>query len=184
MVGRGEIADKAWKQIVPLLPENGRRGGQRSEHRKVVNGILWRMCTGAPWRDLSSLYGPWQTCYDRFVRCRRAGTWDRLLAHIQTKSGVVGEIEWEVSVDDTVVLVSLHAAGARTRPSLKDAIKELCHPLEVALGTSRGGFSTKVHLACEAKAGHFRWFSRPDNDTPASSLEVYSMASGYHVFRE
>ena len=48
MVGRGEITDKAWKQIVPLLPENGRRGGQWSEHRKVVNGILWRLRTGAP----------------------------------------------------------------------------------------------------------------------------------------
>ena len=38
-----------------------------------------------------------------FVRWRRDGTWDRLLAHVQTKSDAVGEVEWEVSVDDTVV---------------------------------------------------------------------------------
>ena len=121
MVGRGEITDKAWEQIASLLPENGRRGGQWSEHRKVVNGILWRLRTGAPWRDLPSRYGPWQTCYDRFLRRRRDGTWDRLLAHVQTKSDAVGEVEWEVSVDDTVVRAHLHAAGARTRPSHKDA---------------------------------------------------------------
>ena len=43
MVGRGEITDKAWEQIALLLPDNGRRGGQWSEHRKVVKGILWRL---------------------------------------------------------------------------------------------------------------------------------------------
>ncbi len=62
MVGRGEITDKAWEQIAPLLPENGGRGGQWQDHRRVVNGILWKLRTGAPWRDLPSRYGPWQTC--------------------------------------------------------------------------------------------------------------------------
>ena len=90
------------------------------EHRKVVNGILWRLRTGAPWRDLPSCYGPWQTCYDRFVRWRRDGTWDRLLAHVQTKSDAVGEVEWEVSVDDTALcgLTSTlreHAQGRVTK---------------------------------------------------------------------
>src|SRR5215204_3539447 len=49
---------------------------------------------GAPWRDLPERYGPWQTCYDRFSRWRRDGTWDRLLADAQTKSDAVGEVEW------------------------------------------------------------------------------------------
>jgi transposase len=91
MVGRGEITDKAWEQIVPLLPDNGRRGGQWQEHRKVVNGILWKLRTGAPWRDLPERYGPWQTCYDRFVRWRCDGPWERLLEHAQTKSDAMGE---------------------------------------------------------------------------------------------
>jgi transposase len=64
-------------------------------HRQVVNGILWKLRTGAPWRDLpEQRYGPWQTCYDRFVRWRRDGTWERLLADAQTKSDAVGEVEW------------------------------------------------------------------------------------------
>ena len=121
MVGRAEITDKAWKQIAPLLPENGQRGGQWQDHRKVVRGILWKLRTGAPWRDLPERYGPWQTCYDRFVRWRRDDTWDRLLEHLQTKSDAVGEVEWVVSVDSSVVRAHQHAAGARARPSEEDA---------------------------------------------------------------
>jgi transposase len=48
MVGRGELTDKSWEWIAPLLPENGRRGGRWRDHRAVVNGILWKFRTGAP----------------------------------------------------------------------------------------------------------------------------------------
>ena len=121
MVGRGEITDKAWERMAPLLPENGQRGGQWQDHRKVVNGILWKLRTGAPWRDLPERYGPWQTCYDRLVRWRRDGIWDRLLEHVQTKSDAVGDMEWVVSVDSSVVRAHQHAAGARTQVSEEDA---------------------------------------------------------------
>ena len=120
MVGRGELTDTAWAALAPLLPANGRRGKQWRDHRQVVNGILWRLRTGAPWRDLPERYGPWRTCYDRFVRWRRDGTWDRLLAHVQTRSDAVGEVVWEVSVDSTHIRAHQHAAGARKRPSRAD----------------------------------------------------------------
>lgn len=120
MPGRGELTDEAWEQIEPLLPRNGRRGKQWGSHRKVINGILWRLRTGAPWRDIPERYGPWQTCYDRFTRWRRDGTWERLLAHVQTRSDAVGEIEWTVSVDSTMARAHQHAAGARHRPSQAD----------------------------------------------------------------
>jgi transposase len=80
-VGRGELTDKAWAQIQPLLPASGQPGGRWSDHRMVINGILWNLRTGAPWRDLPERYGPWTTCHDRYVRWRRDGTWERLLAH-------------------------------------------------------------------------------------------------------
>jgi transposase len=118
---RGELTDEAWKRIAPLLPENGRRGKQWKDHRKVVNGILWRIRTGAPWRDLPSRYGPWQTCYDRFARWRRDGTWDQLLAYAQMKSDAAGEVVWEVSVDSTISRAHQHAAGARRWASWEDA---------------------------------------------------------------
>jgi transposase len=65
MVGRGELTDLAWSSIEPLLPACGARGGQWRDHRTVINGILWKLRTGAPWRDLPERYGPWQTCADR-----------------------------------------------------------------------------------------------------------------------
>jgi transposase len=52
----------------PVLPGNRRRGGRWRDHRTVINGILWKLRTGAPWRDLPERYGPWTTCYDRLVR--------------------------------------------------------------------------------------------------------------------
>ncbi len=98
---------EAWRALEGPPP-----GGER--------GILWKLRTGAPWRDLPERYGLWQTCYDRFMRWRRDGTWERLLSRAQTKSDAVGEVEWEVSVDSTVVRAHQHAAGARGRPSRGD----------------------------------------------------------------
>jgi transposase len=123
MVRRGEITDEAWEQISPLLPENGGRGKQWRDHRRVINGILWRLRTGAPWRDVPERYAPWQTCYDRFVRWRRDGTWEKLLSRVQTRSDAVGEVEWEVSVDSSVARAHQHAGGARCQRSKEDAKK-------------------------------------------------------------
>ena len=94
------LTDKAWTRLAPLLPGNRRRGGRWRDHRTVINGIL-----------------PWTTCYGRLVRWRRDGSWDRLLAHAQTKSDAVGELEWIVSVDSTSVRAHQHAAGARHHPA-------------------------------------------------------------------
>lgn len=139
MVQRGELTDKAWEQIAPLLPQNGRRGKQWRDHRTVINGILWKIRTGAPWRDLPERYGPWQTCHDRFVRWRRDGTWDQLLTHAQTKSEAVGEVEWEVvSVDSSVTRAHQHAAGARRRPSKADAKRGSSTPKTRHSGEAEG----------------------------------------------
>ena len=113
MVRRHELTDQAWAEIAPLLPPTGRPGGQWAEHRRVVNGILWKLSTGVPWRDLPERYGPWQTCYERFRRWQADGTWQRLLAHAQTRSDAVGEVDWAVVVDATIVRAHQHAAGAR-----------------------------------------------------------------------
>ena len=114
-VGRGELTEAAWARIAPLLPANGGRGQQWRDHRQVVNGVLWKLRTGAPWRDLPDRYGPWRTVYARVARWQRDGTWDRLLAHVQTKSDAVGEVVWEVSIDSTTVRAHQHSAGARKK---------------------------------------------------------------------
>lgn len=114
MGGRGEVTDTAWATRERLLPANGGRGQQWRDHRQVLNGIRWKLRTGAPWRDVPERDGPWRTVYARVVRGHSDGTWDRLLAHVQTKSDAVGEVVWEVRVESTVVRAHQHAAGART----------------------------------------------------------------------
>ena len=78
------LTDRVWVGLVPLLPANGgSRGRPWADHRRMLNGILWKLRTGAPWRDLPARYGPWSTRASRFARWRRNGTRDRLLAAVQ-----------------------------------------------------------------------------------------------------
>jgi transposase len=55
------------------------RGVPRVDDRRVLNGIFWVLRSGAPWRDLRDIYGARTTCYDRFVRWRRAGIWEGIM---------------------------------------------------------------------------------------------------------
>jgi transposase len=120
MVGRGELTDTAWSSIEALLPRSGARGGQWRDHRMVINGILWKLRTGAPWRDLPARYGAWQTCADRLYRWRRDGTWDRILAQVQMNLDAVGAVVWEISIDSSTARAHQHASGARRRSSRAD----------------------------------------------------------------
>jgi transposase len=113
VVRRHELTDQAWAEIAPQLPPGGRRGGQGADHRRVLNGHPMEAGHRVPWRDLPQRYGPWQTCYERFRRWQADGTFKRLLAHAQTKSDAVGEVDWDVVVDATIVRAHQHAAGAR-----------------------------------------------------------------------
>jgi transposase len=80
----------------------------------MLNGILWKLATGVPWRDLPERYGPWQTVYTRFRRWTRAGVWDQLLAAVQRQADAAGALDWELHfVDGTVIRAHQHAVGAK-----------------------------------------------------------------------
>jgi transposase len=115
VVRRGELTEAAWLRIEPLLPQVDGRGRRWRDHRQVINGILWRLRTGAPWRDVPERYGPWQTCYERYKRWDEDGTWARLLAAIQVKDDAVGNVEWTFSIDSSIARAHQHAAGARKK---------------------------------------------------------------------
>lgn len=115
---RTDLTPKQWQVLEPLLPPSPRRGHAWSDHRLVLNGIIWRLRTGAPWRDIPSRYGPWQTCYDRFVRWRRDGTWLRLLQTLQAQADARGGIDWDgAALDSTHVKAHRSATGARHQPA-------------------------------------------------------------------
>jgi transposase len=77
-----------------MLP-NKPRGVPRVNDRRVLNGIFWVLRSGAPWRDLPDNFGPYTTCYNRFVRRRRAGVWAKIM------SALAGAHNAAVQVIDT-----------------------------------------------------------------------------------
>lgn len=111
---RYELSTKQWSLIKDHFPRNGHRGGQWKNHRKMVNGVLWVLHSGASWRDVPRRYGAWQTVYGRFSRWRKEGFWERLLRALQAKLDADGKIDWdEWFVDGSSVRASRAAAGGK-----------------------------------------------------------------------
>lgn len=155
MQRRHELAARQWQRIERFFPHpthQDRRGRPWENHQRIVNGILWRLHTGTPWRDIPKYYGPWQTVYGRFRRWRRDGTWVAVLTFLLEdleQRRRLGHALW--SVDATVVRASRSAAGAERHPAAVPILEgpllaQLKEPPGHALGYSRGGFGTKVHL--------------------------------------
>lgn len=97
-------------------------------------------------------FGSWQTCYDRHRRWSADGTWERIFRSIQADADAGGRIDRSmVSVDSTVCRAHQHAAGARKQAPRKAGkrIRTAQHRPDEALGPSRGGLTTKIHLAGE-----------------------------------
>ncbi len=136
----------------PLLPTtDGKRGGQFRDHRVIIEAIAWRFRTGSPWRDLPERFGAWQTAWRRHDEWSRNGTWHRLLAAAQADADAEGTLGWMVSVDSSIVRAHQHAAGARSgvRGARPNHTKLAPERPDHALGRSRGGLSTKIHLATD-----------------------------------
>ncbi len=105
---RHTLTQSQWERIRPLLPgkkaDPGRTG---TDNRRTLEGILWIMKTGAPWRDLPSRFGKWDTVYQRFRRWQRTGVFQRVFDTLDDTHDLQ-----VVMVDGTFVKVHQHAAGA------------------------------------------------------------------------
>ncbi|MFC8193841.1 IS5 family transposase [Streptomyces sp. NPDC057298] len=170
-MGRGDLTNAEWDRLESFLPRGGVRGGRWSDHRRVINGGLYRVRTGVQWRDLPERFGPWETVYERHRRWSADGTGKMLLSRIQAAEDAAGQIDWEVSVDSTAVRAHQHAAGARKAAPAsvvqkgagrrnepgRSSLAEVGRPaggggqIGECLGRSRGGFTTKVHLVADGR---------------------------------
>jgi transposase len=146
---RKDLTDRQWRILEPLLPK-GKRPGRRPKwsRRQLINGIRWRVRVGAPWRDVPERYGHWQSIYSLFRRWQRDEVWPRIWITLQGFADAVGMFTWQVSVDSTINRAHQHAAGARHRCD-RQVEPPGAEPPDHGLGRSRGGLTTKVHLACE-----------------------------------
>ncbi len=112
------LTDDQWARIEPLLPPlKGPMGKPFSPHRPVVEGCIYRLRAGCPWRMLPPEYGAWQSVHRRHQRWSQDGTWDRLLAALQAEAETAGDIDWQVSVGSTTSRVHQHGATAARRVS-------------------------------------------------------------------
>ncbi|MEU1450100.1 IS5 family transposase [Streptomyces mirabilis] len=149
---RGDLTDRQWARLEPLLPVGKKVGRPRTwTRRQLIDGIRWRTRAGTPWRDVPERYGPWDRVYDLFRRWQRDGTWKRILEQLQVQADALGLITWDVSVDSTVCRARQHAAGARKKGicSASHLAESTLSPTNHGLGRSRGGLTTKIHLATE-----------------------------------
>ncbi len=114
MTRAGLLSDQLWARIEPLLPPvKGPMGMPFRPHRPIVEGAIYRLRTGVPWRDLPSEFGAWQTVHRRHQRWSTDGTWDRVLAQLQADADADGDLDWRVSVDSTIARVHQHGATAK-----------------------------------------------------------------------
>ncbi|MFD5721602.1 IS5 family transposase [Streptomyces sp. NPDC127036] len=143
---RHELTDVEWELLAPLIPR-ATTGRPRVEDRQVVNGMVYKIRTGVSWRDLPERYGPWKTVYTRFRRYALDGVFTRALQQIQARADAVGDIDWLVQIDSTIVRAHQHAAATGRKRGSTGRTNQNDH----ALGRSRGGLTTKIHLACDGK---------------------------------
>jgi transposase len=92
-MGRGDLTSDEWARLEPHLPKMGQRGGWWNDHRRVINGILFRQRTGVPWRDPPERFGNWKSVYERHRRWSADGTWDRILRVVQAEADTEGRLD-------------------------------------------------------------------------------------------
>ena len=131
---RHAISDEHWERIEHLLPGRaGDPGVTAKDNRLFLDAVLWIGKTGSPWRDLPRSFGKWNSVWRRFDRWCTKGVWHRVFEALKDP-----DLEWLI-LDSTVIRAHQHAAGAAKKNGGVDQ----------ALGRSRGGFGTKLHLAVD-----------------------------------
>jgi transposase len=132
-MARFDLTDFECSVIAPLLP-NKVRGVKRVDDRRLLNGIFWRLRTGAPWADIPDRYGPRTTCVNRFNRWRKASVWDRILQAVS--KAYDGKLQM---IDSSSIRVHQHAANGQKKQARSRS-----------MGRSRGWLTTKTHALVDA----------------------------------
>ena len=141
-----DLREDQWKRIKDSLPGKvGDRGRSCVDNRKFIGAIMWIARTGSPWRALPKEYGKWSTVHKRFMRWAKAGVWQMIFNTLSVDE----DTEW-LMLDSTMIRAHQHAAGARK--NIETGMQEQ------ELGRSKGGFTTKLHAACDALGNPVRFF--------------------------
>ena len=125
-----QITEAQNRRIADCLPRQ--RGNVSLSNLQVINAILHVAEQGCKWRGLPSRLGNWHTIYTRMNRWSKAGVLNRVFARLQQEQIIQIKLE-AVALDSTIIKVHPDGTGA-----LKNGPQ--------AIGKSRGGWTTKIHL--------------------------------------
>ena len=105
---RYELTKGQWERVKAILPpeRTGQRGRPRKDDRKMLNGMLWIAHSGAQWRELPEVYGPWQSVYARFAKWRDDGTLEAVFRALSADADMEN-----LSMDSTCIKVHESANG-------------------------------------------------------------------------
>ena len=170
---RHDMSDAEWEILRSVLSHK-HQGPERVHDRRVMNGIFFVLRTGTPWRDLPERYGPYTTCYNRYNRWSRNGTWASIMEKLQRLAGdddggddgPPGSVRLRM-VDSSSVRVHRHGAGAP-----RDGA-----PAQV--GLSRGGRTTKVHLGIDGNEMVKTVFLTPGQAADCAQAEALLAGLGH-----
>ena len=124
------ISDSQWEILQNVMKESG--AYMKDKLRLTIEGILWRIRTGSPWRDLPAEFGSYSSIFNKFNRWSKNGIWTKIFEEL------IDEPDNELnSVDGTVIRVHQHASSGGTGG-------------DTAIGKSKGGWTTKVIMKCDA----------------------------------
>ncbi|MGW7260497.1 IS5 family transposase [Streptomyces sp. NPDC054834] len=159
------LCDAQWARIEPLLPDRTpKRGGRWRDHRQVIDAIAWKFQTGSQWVHLPEQYGSWKGVYTRLRNWAIDGTWERVFTGLLAQADGDEDLDWVVGVDSTIVRAHQHAAGARKKGPAGE-------PDDHALGRSRGGLTTKLHLAADGRCRPLAFVLTPGQAGDAPAFE-------------
>jgi transposase len=148
-LSRGDLTEVEWRILRVLLPverKPGERGRGRppEDNRNIINGIVWRLRTGAPSHDVPEKYGNWNSIYRRFRRWSASAVWESVAAALAETMAESGHYH----IDSTTVRAHVSAAkdsDPMTIPTLRSRI-----PLESPHGTSAGEVFQVIETALRA----------------------------------
>jgi transposase len=103
------LSDRQWDRISGLIIGRvDQRGSTGRDNRMFVEGVLWIVRTGSPWRDLPEAFGGWNSVFRRFSRWSRKGVWHRIFEALSD------DLDFEyLIIDSTIVRAHQHASGAK-----------------------------------------------------------------------
>jgi len=132
---RYALRDDQWDRIKDILPgREGHVGATAKDNRLFVEAVLYRYRAGIPWRDLPERFGDPIKVHTRFSRWAKSGVWKKLFEMLAADA----DNEYAM-IDATIVRAHQHSAGARKTKGVTQAI-----------GRSRGGLTTKIHMIVDA----------------------------------